>query len=359
MTRESATIDHASSDDVTIRMVMRIVPFLRNAMRRAVMGIAIVAVFAGCSVFRKEPPRATPLPPGVDPAALYSVAKVEVARPPAQVGKHDILILSGGGAHGAYQGGVVCGWSDAGTMPEFSVVTGVSAGALLAAAVFAGSEYLPEIRRLYTELSQTSLVRGDLWMKKRLYGLGTDSIATTDKLRGHLRRELNNPGYFEKVAAEHAKGRRLYIGTTNLDTQRFVPWDMGAIASEGTPESRKLYEDIVVASCAIPPLLSPPRICVTIDGKPFEEMHVDGFVTRNLFFYPPSDWPAKKPMPRPVASSSRGRASMSCSRGRSGTTRSARNPDSPAWRKHRSKRSARRRSAADSRGSPDTAPAAA
>jgi hypothetical protein len=178
-------------------------------------------------------------------------------------------------------------------MPEFSVVTGVSAGALLAAAVFAGGEYLPEIRRLYTELSQTSLLRGDLWMKKRHYGLGTDSIATTDKLRGHLRRVLNDPGYFEKVAAEHAKGRRLYVGTTNLDTQRFVPWDMGAIASEGTPESRKLFEDIVVASCAIPPLLAPSRICTTIDGKPFEEMHVDGFVTRNLFFYPPSDWPGE------------------------------------------------------------------
>ena len=103
---------------------------------------------------------------------------------------------------------------------------------------------------MYTSLTQKSLTHGEIWTRKKFphpFGIGTDSVASTDQIRGIFRTILNSPGYFEKVAAEHAKGRRLYIGTTNLDTQRFVPWDMGAIASEGTPESRKLYEDIFTA----------------------------------------------------------------------------------------------------------------
>ena len=257
----------------------------------AAFSVASIAI--GCST-----PRPIPLPEGVDPRDVSSVpaagaAIVPLASEPPGA-KHDILLLSGGGSYGAYQAGVVCGWSDAGAMPEFSVVTGVSAGSLLAAAVFAGPEYLPEIRRLYTELSQKNIFRSDLWVRRHFphpFGLGADSFATTDRFRANLKRVLDTPGYFEKVAAAHAKGRRLYVGTTNLDTETFVPWDMGAIASRGTPESRKLYEDLILASCGIPLLFSPMRITMTIDGKCYEEMHADGFVTRNLFFYPPSDWP--------------------------------------------------------------------
>ncbi len=268
-----------------------------DVMLRCWLALALGVLLVGCSA-----PRPIPLPEGVDPRDLSSMPTGIVVAP-AGIGavaskspgaKHDILLLSGGGSYGAYQAGVVCGWSDAGSMPEFSVITGVSAGSLLAGALFAGPEYLPEIRRLYTELSQTNLLRGDLWVRRRFphpFGLGAESLATSDRFRANLRRVLDSPGYFEKVAAAHAKGRRLYIGTTNLDTETFVPWDMGAIAARGTPESRKLFEDIVVASCSIPLLFAPVRIPVTIDGKCYEEMHADGFVTRNLFFYPPSDWP--------------------------------------------------------------------
>jgi len=270
-----------------------------SAMLRGCVSVSVgLLVALGCTA-----PRAVPLPEGVDPRDVSSVpfesAAVHAAIVPladsAEPGaKHDILLLSGGGSYGAYQAGVVCGWSDAGAMPEFSVVTGISAGSLLAVAVFAGSEYLPEIRRLYTELSQKNILRGDLWLRRHFphpFGIGADSFASDTRFRANLRRVLDSPGYFEKIAAAHAKGRRLYIGTTNLDTETFVPWDMGAIASRGTPESRKLYEDIILASCAIPLLFPPVRIPVTIDGKCYEEMHADGFVTRNLFFYPPSDWP--------------------------------------------------------------------
>ncbi|HXI78096.1 MAG TPA: patatin-like phospholipase family protein, partial [Steroidobacteraceae bacterium] len=47
-----------------------------------------------------------------------------------------ILALSGGGAGGAFGAGAVVGLTRAGTRPVFDVVTGVSAGALVAPYAF-------------------------------------------------------------------------------------------------------------------------------------------------------------------------------------------------------------------------------
>ena len=206
--------------------------------------------------------------------------------------RYNFLLLSGGVAHGAYQTGVLCGLSDQCKMPNYDVVTGVSTGALVAALVFPGADYLPDLKRIYTTVKQ-GVLRGEVWKVKAFppAGLGTDSLATNEPLRKLLKTIIDRPGYYEKVVAEHAKGRRLYVGTTNLDTERFVAWDMGAIATEGGAKSRKLFEDILLASAALPPLLKPQRINITIDDKQYEEFHVDGGTTRNLFFYPPSDWP--------------------------------------------------------------------
>lgn len=209
--------------------------------------------------------------------------------------KYDILILSGGGSRSLFLYGVVCGWADCGTMPDFQVITGVSGGSLAAACLFAGREYLNELRHIFLTAEQ-KLLHGTFWDRKRFphpFGLGTESVVDTTKIRKHARTVFNKPGYFETVAAEHAKGRRLYVGTTNLDTQRFVVWDMGAIASEGTAESRKLFEDILLASAAMAPLMPPSRITMTIDGKRYEELHIDGGFSRNLFFYAPADWPGE------------------------------------------------------------------
>ncbi len=228
---------------------------------------------------------------------LEAARKAVADAPPPDVkpgAKYDFLVLSGGGSQALYLYGVVCGWADANTMPDFRVITGVSGGSLAAALLFAGKGYLTDLRRIFLSLDQKRPLHGDAWDAKRFphpLGLGTDSVATSAKIRKLARQVLGDPDYFGKVAAEHAKGRRLYVGTTNMDTQRFVVWDMGAIAAEGTAESRQLYEDVLVASAAIPPLLEPSRIVVTIDGRRYEEMHSDGGTARNLFFYPPSDWP--------------------------------------------------------------------
>ena len=256
---------------------------------------------AACSAVRGEKARVVPLPPGATPDDLHDAApaaplpaepRQAAVGPSAKPGdKYDLLVLTGIGSRSLYAYGLLSGWSDAGTMPEVQVIPGVGGGAYAAVALFAGREYLADLRRIFLGFDQRKLLHGDAWDAKRFphpFGVGTASVATTKKIREQTRTVLTAE-YFGKVAAEHAKGRRLYVGTTNLDTQRFCVWDMGAIAAEGTAESRKLYEDVVVASTAVPPLLDPSRIAVAIDGQRYDEMHLEGGVTRSLFWHPPSD----------------------------------------------------------------------
>src|SRR5262249_39293307 len=77
-------------------------------------------------------------------------------------------------------------------------------------------------------------------------------------------------------------------------TKRLIVWDLGAIASRGTPESRELFINAMMASAALPGFFPAVRFNVTIDGQAFEEFHVDGGVTRGLFFHPPLIPPSKR-----------------------------------------------------------------
>src|SRR5581483_4954397 len=58
----------------------------------------------------------------------------------------EILVLSGGGAWGAYGAGFLNGWSQrpaamGGQRPQFDVVTGISVGAIMAPYAFLGPRY--------------------------------------------------------------------------------------------------------------------------------------------------------------------------------------------------------------------------
>src|SRR5271168_3186701 len=61
-----------------------------------------------------------------------------------------ILALSGGGADGAFGAGALVGLARSGTLPQFSVVTGVSAGALIAPYAFLGAEWDRQLTDAYT-----------------------------------------------------------------------------------------------------------------------------------------------------------------------------------------------------------------
>lgn len=193
----------------------------------------------------------------------------------------NILALSGGGQHGAYGAGVLNGWTASGNRPKFDIVTGISTGALIAPFAFLGPEYDDRIERFYTQSTTRDVVRLDLG--GALFGKGF--LAKTTPLRAAIERELSDD-VINKIAQEHAKGRRLFVGTTNIDAERPVTWDIGAIAMIGTEESRQLIRQVVLASASIPVVFEPVSISVTDGDILREELHVDGGLTREVFAYP-------------------------------------------------------------------------
>ncbi len=232
--------------------------------------------------------------PSTVPLVDYQLCRCLIERfengrtdPPGR--RFNFLVLSGGGSYGAYPAGLLVGWSEAGNRPVFDVITGVSTGALLATLAFLGPERDADIQRFYT-----TLMNDDIFERHfALVGILDESLADSEPLR-QLIAETADAQLLAQVAAEHAKGRRLYVGTTNLDARRLVVWDMGAIASRGQPEDLELFRKILLASAAIPGFFPPVSIDVEVDGQPYQELHVDGGVSASMFFRPPQVTPAEK-----------------------------------------------------------------
>jgi predicted acylesterase/phospholipase RssA len=202
---------------------------------------------------------------------------------PADSNGCSILALSGGGANGAFGAGVLCGWSESGTRPQFEVVTGISTGALIAPLAFLGPQYDDELKQIYT-----SICDKDIFDVKGWFGfvgmLWNESYADTAPLSQLIEKTLTEEK-LKAIAREYAKGRRLYVGTTYLDAQRFMVWDMGAIASSKNPNAPKLFRKILLASAAFPGAFPPVCIDVQADGQKYDEMHVDGGVVTGVFCY--------------------------------------------------------------------------
>ncbi|MCK1517378.1 patatin-like phospholipase family protein [Bradyrhizobium sp. 190] len=191
------------------------------------------------------------------------------------------LALSGGGADGAYGVGVLNGWTAAGSRPAFSVVSGVSTGGLIAPFAFLGSQYDDTLREVYTSGIAESLLN-DPSIIRVLFGSG---LFGNKRLRELVARYVG-PEILAAVARENAKGRKLLVVTTDLDTQRTVVWDMGKIAAIGSPEALRLFRDVMAASASIPLVFPPILIEAEGQGRRFEEMHVDGGVTAPVLTLP-------------------------------------------------------------------------
>jgi hypothetical protein len=193
------------------------------------------------------------------------------------------LAVSGGGDNGAFGAGLMNGWTATGTRPSFMIVTGVSTGALIAPFAFLGPDHDAELREVYTTLTPDRIFR----RRGLTAALFNDAMADTTPLAEVIAKYANQK-MFDEIAREYDKGRLLLIGTTDLDAQRPVIWNIGALAASGHPKSLDLFRKILRASSAIPGAFEPVLLDVEIDGRKFQEMHVDGGAIAQLFLYPPT-----------------------------------------------------------------------
>jgi len=195
----------------------------------------------------------------------------------------NFLAVSGGGDDGAFGAGLLVGWSAHGTRPEFKGVTGVSTGALIAPFAFLGPEEDETLRAVYTRIGPADVLKP----RGLLAALTSDGLADNSPLFELISRHID-AGFLARIAREYQeKGRLLLIGTTNLDARRPVIWNMGAIASSPDPRALELFRKIMLASAAIPGAFPPVMIDVEVNGKPYQEMHVDGGAMAQVFLYPP------------------------------------------------------------------------
>lgn len=192
-----------------------------------------------------------------------------------------VLALSGGGADGAFGAGFLKGWSETGERPSFDIVTGISTGALMAPHAFLGAAYDEALARFYTGTTTQDVLTFTLLSALT----GGASVADTGPLRRTLEAAVT-PDLVAAIAAEHRRGRRLLIGTTHMDAQRPVVWDIGAIANSGNPAAPELVRRIMLASASIPGVFPPVLFEVTVNGVRHTELHADGGVTLSIFTYP-------------------------------------------------------------------------
>jgi hypothetical protein len=211
-------------------------------------------------------------------AALPGAAAPGGRLPPA-----NFLALSGGSDDGAFGAGLLVGWTEAGTRPEFKLVTGVSTGALIAPFAFLGPEYDSKLRAVYTDVNPADIFEE----RSLLNALFNDAFADTAPLFRLISHYVDD-AMLAAIAREYGKGRILLIGTTNLDQERPVLWNIGAIAASGKPGALDLIRKILLASASVPAVFPPVFIDVEAGGQHYQEMHVDGGAVAQMFLYPPS-----------------------------------------------------------------------
>jgi len=249
-------------------------PLNRNPLPKEYKDIAQIPYIPGARFWGDK------LPPRILEKLDEEKIQIQLKEPEAKDKTIDYLALSGGGGNGAFGAGLLAGWTAAGNRPEFRAVAGISTGALTAPFAFLGPEYDDELRELYTTTSTTDLIK-----KRSVFAMiNADSINDNRPLQ-QLIADVIDGAMLERIAIEHKKGRRLFIGTTNLDARRPVIWDVGSIAVSGAPDALELVHNVLLASAAIPGLFPPVYFNVVANGQTFDELHVDGGAASQVFLY--------------------------------------------------------------------------
>jgi predicted acylesterase/phospholipase RssA len=213
--------------------------------------------------------------PGIPDARFFADSTADFNKAlPATPGPW--LILSSGGEDGAFGAGLLNGLTAAGKRPDYAVVTGVSSGALIAPFAFAGPRYNDALRDAYTKITSADIFE---------IGATPESFVDTWPLKDLIAKEVT-PELLVDIATQYRAGRRLFVVTTDLDAERSVVWNMGAIAAHGGQDALDLFRKVLLASTSVPGAFPPVLIDVESGGKRFSEMHVDGGVGGQFFVAP-------------------------------------------------------------------------
>jgi Patatin-like phospholipase len=317
-TRPAKTIERASRLAITQSIMHRMNLVLRLLVVRAGKGprqswsifavwiVLLSQLVAGCADLGRQPAAPTNLTeeamvlgipnarfwPDTQGPALVQEANAALAReraaPAGGAGVNgplpaaNFLAVSGGSDNGAFAAGLLVGWSASGTRPSFKLVTGISTGALVAPFAFLGPAYDQQLRAVYTGIGPQ-----DVYEKRGfLSAVFNESLVDTTPLFQLISRYANS-AMLDAIADQYRKGRLLLIGTTDLDVQRPVIWNIGAIAASGRPKALDLFRKILLASAAVPGVFPPVLIDVEAGGRHYQEMHVDGGAVAQTFLYPP------------------------------------------------------------------------
>ena len=252
----------------------------RNPLPESLSNTAGIPGIAGARHWADEPP------PETDDWFKLTKEQLKTQYPAAYGQPHNYLAISGGGQRGAFGAGLLCGWTVTGKRPQFTMVTGVSTGALIAPFAFLGPQYDPVIKEIYTRYSTSDIVEKRSLLKSLLGDAAADTSPLQEKIAKYVDEDV-----MAAIAAEYAKGRVLDLVTTNLDAARPVAWNIGRIASNGTPEALQLIRDIMLASASIPAAFPPVMFDVEANGQLYDELHVDGGATSVMYLYPIGlDW---------------------------------------------------------------------
>lgn len=199
-------------------------------------------------------------------------------------GTIDYLVISGGGAGGSFGAGALVGMTQRHDRPQFEVVTGVSAGALIAPFAYLGPQWDPQLKAAFAGLGGFRLPHSATRSVIRRFLFPLDRSGHGALF--HLVDKFVTPAMVTAVAHEYECGRLLFVATTDLDKEETVLWNMGLIAEHGGDAARRLFRDVLVASASVPGIFPPVMIRVRQGTHEYEEMHVDGSVTTSLFAAP-------------------------------------------------------------------------
>lgn len=281
--------------------------FLASGLRAGLMIVLAVLGGAGCrSCPPAKPaslPAGPPLPredyPLVEATAAESLAAslaVMSQAPPACPRRLQVLSLSGGVAGAPYSAGALVGWTESGTRPMFDVVCGISSGSLIGAYAFLGPKYDAKMQHLILNLSGPDLFK----LRPLRCMIQHGSFGSAEPAKRLLRRVYDDE-FMADLCRAHAEGRRLFVGTMNLQTKQLVTWDVGAIASSGRPDAGDLVRKVLLAAVSWPGGFPPVEFDVEINGHCYHELHCDAGSAAMAFvrFGSLPGWPAPGTPARP------------------------------------------------------------